>query len=73
MPDMNITLERIDSGLRELTREVRDLRADYKAHQTLPTREADAWASLLGGVLLVVLIFIGVAAAEAIHVLKALG
>jgi hypothetical protein len=73
MTDMNITLERIDSGLRELTREVRDLRADYKAHQALTTRQDDSWAWLLGPVLLVVLIFIGVAAAEAIHVLRALG
>jgi hypothetical protein len=60
-------------GLRELTREVRELRADYKGQQALTTRQVDSWAWLLGPVLLVVLSFIGVAAAEAIHVLKALG
>jgi hypothetical protein len=66
MTDMNITLERIDSGLRELTREVRDLRAEYRAQRDL------SWAWILGPVLLVVLVLIGVAAAEAIHELKAL-
>ena len=60
-------------GGHEHHREVRDLRADYKAQQALTTRQVDSWAWLLGPVLLVVLIFIGVAAAEAIHVLEALG
>jgi hypothetical protein len=47
MTDLNITLERIDSGLRELTREVRDLRAEYRAQEDF------SWSWILGPVLLV--------------------
>ena len=66
MTDLNRTLAQIEVALGELTREVRGLRTDYRA------RHDASWAWILGPVVLVVLIFIGVAAGEAIHALKAL-
>jgi hypothetical protein len=69
MTDHNATLARVDEAVRDLMLEIRSLTRTYSARQV--SRDDEFW-SILWGVLLVDLILLGVAAAEAIHVLKAM-
>ena len=69
MTDPNPTLARVAEAVRDLTLEIRSFTRAYSGQQS-PV--LDALLPILGGLVFVVLILIGVAAAEAIHALNAL-